>query len=57
VLSQAKFRDAFAADLPAVLAATQRPVAEAAFSQRAGPPMEAPALLGRCRIGRHTGGH
>jgi hypothetical protein len=42
VLGQANFRDAFAADLPAeqspVLAATQRPVAEAAFSQRVGPP-------------------
>jgi pimeloyl-ACP methyl ester carboxylesterase len=37
-----KFRDAFAADLPAaetaVLAATQRPVAEAAFSERTGSP-------------------
>jgi pimeloyl-ACP methyl ester carboxylesterase len=37
-----KFHDAFAADLPAeqsaVLAATQRPVAEAAFSEPSGPP-------------------
>jgi pimeloyl-ACP methyl ester carboxylesterase len=37
----AKFRDALAADLPAeetaVLAATQRPVAEAAFSDTTGP--------------------
>jgi pimeloyl-ACP methyl ester carboxylesterase len=37
-----KFRDAFAADLPeertAVMAATQRPVAAAAFSDRSGPP-------------------
>jgi pimeloyl-ACP methyl ester carboxylesterase len=37
-----KFRDAFAADLPAeqtaVMAATQRPVAEAAFAERSGPP-------------------
>jgi len=37
-----KFRDAFAADLPAgqtaVMAATQRPVAEAAFSEPSGPP-------------------
>jgi pimeloyl-ACP methyl ester carboxylesterase len=37
-----KFRDAFAADLPpeqtAVMAATQRPVAESAFSEPAGPP-------------------
>jgi hypothetical protein len=38
----AKFRDAFAADLPAelteVMAATQRPVAEAAFTEASGPP-------------------
>ena len=38
----AKFHDAFAADLPpnqtAVMAATQRPVAELAFSQPSGPP-------------------
>jgi pimeloyl-ACP methyl ester carboxylesterase len=38
----AKFRTAFAADLPAgqtaVMAATQRPVAEAAFSEPSGPP-------------------
>ena len=37
-----KFHDAFAADLPveqtAVMAATQRPVAEAAFSEPSGPP-------------------
>jgi pimeloyl-ACP methyl ester carboxylesterase len=37
-----KFHDAFAADLPpeqtAVMAATQRPVAESAFSEPAGPP-------------------
>jgi pimeloyl-ACP methyl ester carboxylesterase len=37
-----KFRDAFAADLPpeqtAVMAATQRPVAESAFSEPSGPP-------------------
>jgi pimeloyl-ACP methyl ester carboxylesterase len=37
-----KFRDAFAADLPtaqtAVMAATQRPVAELAFSEPSGPP-------------------
>jgi pimeloyl-ACP methyl ester carboxylesterase len=36
------FRDAFAADLPAeqaaVMAATQRPVAESAFSEKSGPP-------------------
>jgi pimeloyl-ACP methyl ester carboxylesterase len=42
VIDQAKFRDAFAADLPeqqtAVMAATQRPVAEAAFAERSGPP-------------------
>ena len=38
----AKFHDAFAADLPAeqaaVMAATQRPIAEAAFSEPNGPP-------------------
>jgi hypothetical protein len=38
----AKFREAFAADLPeeqtAVMAATQRPVAEAAFSEASGAP-------------------
>ena len=37
-----KFRDAFAADLPpeqtAVMAATQRPVAESAFAEPSGPP-------------------
>jgi pimeloyl-ACP methyl ester carboxylesterase len=37
-----KFHDAFAADLPpeqtAVMAATQRPIAEAAFSEPSGPP-------------------
>ena len=37
-----KFRDAFAADLPperaAVMAATQRPVADSAFSEPSGPP-------------------
>jgi pimeloyl-ACP methyl ester carboxylesterase len=37
-----KFHDAFAADLPreqtAVMAATQRPVAEPAFSEPSGPP-------------------
>jgi pimeloyl-ACP methyl ester carboxylesterase len=42
VIDPAKFRDAFAADLPpelsAVMAATQRPVAESAFSQPSGPP-------------------
>jgi pimeloyl-ACP methyl ester carboxylesterase len=41
-IDPAKFQDAFAADLPAdqaaVLAATQRPVAEAAFSDPAGTP-------------------
>jgi pimeloyl-ACP methyl ester carboxylesterase len=41
-IDPAKFRDAFAADLPpeqtAVMAATQRPVAESAFSEPAGPP-------------------
>jgi pimeloyl-ACP methyl ester carboxylesterase len=41
-IDPAKFRDAFAADLPAeetaVMAATQRPVAELAFSEPAGPP-------------------
>jgi hypothetical protein len=37
-----KFHEAFAADLPleqtAVLAATQRPIAELAFSEKSGPP-------------------
>jgi pimeloyl-ACP methyl ester carboxylesterase len=41
-IDPAKFRDAFAADLPAaqtaVMAATQRPVAELAFSEPSGPP-------------------
>ena len=41
-IDPARFRDAFAADLPAgdtaVMAATQRPVAEGAFSEPAGPP-------------------
>ncbi len=42
LIDPAKFHNAFAADLPAaqsaVLAATQRPVAEAAFSEPSGPP-------------------
>jgi pimeloyl-ACP methyl ester carboxylesterase len=41
-IDPAKFRDAFAADLPAeesaLMAATQRPVAETAFSEPTGPP-------------------
>jgi pimeloyl-ACP methyl ester carboxylesterase len=41
-IDPAKFHDALAADLPskqtALMAATQRPVAEAAFSERTGPP-------------------
>jgi pimeloyl-ACP methyl ester carboxylesterase len=41
-IDPAKLHEAFAADLPeeraAVMAATQRPVAEAAFSERSGPP-------------------
>jgi pimeloyl-ACP methyl ester carboxylesterase len=41
-IDPAKFHDAFAADLPreqtAVMAATQRPVAEPAFSEPSGPP-------------------
>ena len=41
-IDPAKFHDAFAADLPAeqsaVLAATQRPIAESAFSEPSGPP-------------------
>lgn len=41
-IDPAKFRDAFAADLPpertAVMAATQRPVAASAFSEPSGPP-------------------
>jgi pimeloyl-ACP methyl ester carboxylesterase len=42
VIDPAGFRDAFAADLPAevtaVMAATQRPIAELAFSEPSGPP-------------------
>jgi pimeloyl-ACP methyl ester carboxylesterase len=41
-IDPSKFRDAFAADLSAeqaaLLAATQRPIAEAAFSEASGPP-------------------
>jgi pimeloyl-ACP methyl ester carboxylesterase len=41
-IDPAKFHDAFAADLPpeqtAVMAATQRPIAESAFSEASGPP-------------------
>jgi pimeloyl-ACP methyl ester carboxylesterase len=41
-IDPAKFRDAFAADLPAeqtaLMAATQRPVAQAAFAEANGPP-------------------
>jgi pimeloyl-ACP methyl ester carboxylesterase len=41
-IDPAKFHEAFAADLPAeqtaVMAATQRPVAESAFSEPSGPP-------------------
>jgi pimeloyl-ACP methyl ester carboxylesterase len=41
-IDPAKFHDAFAADLPeeetALMAATQRPIAEPAFSERTGPP-------------------
>jgi pimeloyl-ACP methyl ester carboxylesterase len=41
-IDPAKFHDAFAADLPpeqtALMAATQRPAAESAFSEPAGPP-------------------
>ena len=41
-IDPARFKDAFAADLPAeeaaLMAATQRPVAELAFSERSGPP-------------------
>ena len=48
VVDPAKFRDAFAADLPAetaaVMAATQRPVADAAFSDPATAP---PGRTGR----------
>src|SRR5262245_7206404 len=42
VVDPAKFHEAFAADLPAhqaaVMAATQRPIAEAGFSEASGPP-------------------
>jgi pimeloyl-ACP methyl ester carboxylesterase len=41
-IDPAKFRDAFAADVPpgqtALMAATQRPIADAAFSETSGPP-------------------
>jgi pimeloyl-ACP methyl ester carboxylesterase len=41
-IDPAKFRDAFAADLPVeqtmLMAVTQRPIAEAAFSEQSGPP-------------------
>lgn len=41
-IDPAKFRDAFAADVPAeqtmLMAVTQRPIAEAAFSEQSGPP-------------------
>jgi Alpha/beta hydrolase family len=41
-IDPAKFRDAFAADLPpeqtTVMSATQRPAAEAGFSEQSGPP-------------------
>jgi pimeloyl-ACP methyl ester carboxylesterase len=41
-INPAKFRDAFAADLPAeqtaLMAATQRPISELAFSEPSGPP-------------------
>src|SRR5580765_3080587 len=41
-IDPAKFKDAFASDLPdeqvALIGATQRPIAEAAFSERTGPP-------------------
>jgi pimeloyl-ACP methyl ester carboxylesterase len=41
-IDPARFRDAFAADLPeeqtVVMAATQRPIAELAFSEAGGPP-------------------
>ena len=42
IVDPAKFHDVFAADLPdaeaAVMAATQRPVADTAFAERNGPP-------------------
>jgi pimeloyl-ACP methyl ester carboxylesterase len=41
-IDPAKFRDAFAADVPVeqtmLMAVTQRPIAEAAFSEKSGPP-------------------
>jgi hypothetical protein len=50
-IDPAKFHDAFAADLPAgqtaVMAATQRPVAEAAFSEPSGPPRGSRCIPGR----------
>ena len=53
-IDPAKFHDAFAADLPTeqttMMAVTQRPVAELAFSEQSGPPAwkDLP-VLGRCR--------
>jgi hypothetical protein len=49
-IDPAKFHDAFAADLPAelatVMAATQRPIAEAAFTDPSGPRPGSAAVLG-----------
>jgi pimeloyl-ACP methyl ester carboxylesterase len=60
-IDPAKFRGAFAADLPeeetAVMAATQRPVAEPAFSEPTGAPAWKSCLLGRRRNGRQGGLH
>jgi pimeloyl-ACP methyl ester carboxylesterase len=51
-IDPAKFHDAFAADLPpeqtAVMAATQRPVAELAFSEPSGPPPGSRCQPGPC---------
>ena len=60
VVDPGRFRETFAADLPAeraaVLAATQRPVAASAFSDVCGrPAWSVPALLGG-RRGRRQGG-
>jgi pimeloyl-ACP methyl ester carboxylesterase len=61
-IDPAKARDAFAGDLSdqqaALIAATQCPIAEAAFSEPNGPPAwEAPALLDRPRHRRQGCGH
>ena len=59
IVDPAKFREVVAADLPAaqtaVMAATQRPISELAFSEPCGPPAwRTPAFLGSCRDPRQS---